>query len=131
MASKCNVMHRIQLQQYVRRNPTHPLPRPPSTPRRGSLRLLILGPNLRHISLRPRHRIRRRLLRNRLLPRHPRQPVKKQRAKDVKDDERPHDTEIPPARGILTAQRRQVDVRVGRGAEVAIFGCGGVGEVAA
>lgn len=101
------------------------------TPQSQSLHLLIPSLHLRRIRLRPRHRIRRRLLQHLLLPRHPRQPIQEQRPEDIKDDKHPHDAEVPPPGRILAGQLREVDVRVGGGAEVA-FGCGGgVGEIAA
>lgn len=96
-----------------------------------SLRFLIPSPNPRNIRLRPAHRIRRRLLRHLLLPRHSRPPIQKQRSAHIKDDKRPHNPEIPPPRRILRAERRQVNIGVGSGAEFALARSIVVGEVAA
>lgn len=95
------------------------------------LRLLIPSMNLGHIRLCPRNGIRRSLLRDGLLPRNAGQPIKEESAKDVEDDESPHDAEIPPSRAILTAQQHQILVRAGSGAESAV-GCSlSIGEVTA
>lgn len=81
----------------------------------------------RHVRLDLRHLIRSGRLLNLLLPWHPRKPVKEQGRNDVKDDEGPHDPEIPPAVFIMAAQLRQKHIRVAHGAEFALVHCIWVG----
>ena len=68
---------------------------------------------------------------NLLLPRHSRQPIQKERPRNIKQDKRPHDPEIPPPVPVVAAQLRQVHVGVVGAAELALASGVGVCEVAA
>ena len=65
-----------------------------------------------------------------LLPRHPRQPIQKQRREDIKADKGPHNPEVPPSIRVVAAKLRQVLVRVAGAAEFALRSGVGVCEVA-
>ena len=95
------------------------------------LRLLLLRLHATHIRLRSTDRIRWRLLQDLLLPRHPSQPIQKERGRDIENDVRPHDPEVSPPRRILRTQLREIRVCAVCSAELAVGGGVHVGDVAA